>query len=532
MNRDEAEKLDGYGSGSMDWLKSPTRLAQEYGSSRKDLQVKAEQDTAEAALNQQKAVELGMQNTFNREAIEPIVAELQALKSKDIYNRTAQVVDASLRDGKYEDAWNSFLSDPSVKGLYQGMNVQSVQTFNPYNEAHVRAYRQSGMPEEVLNYLLKGTGADIVPTNENGQAVLNEQKVTPEDLKAIAMAYPLVQGLDNSIRVQPLGDFMASTGILKGVLSATDKQRYLDVVDQGINTLGKVAKSAYDSKLAKEKAEKEKLLAEAGETAQKAEGLKYDNQIKEKILSGDGTAESKAMEILKLTDPKTYAMLQKSQVELQTAEVGLETARAKLVETGKNIKLKDLEIGEKKEERADRIITKVGKIEALDNSIATVDKLIGRAAVLFPDGVVGTVGNVGAEFIPGSKTSDFFKSVETIDSQLWMDAIKEMKGLGALSNTEGDRVAKAIANLKSNQSKSQIIENLNVVKKYFNTSKQRAEQGIKIALDAGDTIGGGQPKDATPKVVNIGGKQFTVGQKVTNKNGTFLITENGPKKVN
>lgn len=486
---------------------------------RLKLQKEADSKAADAALNQQKAVELGMQNTFNREALEPIVAELQALKSKDIYNRTAQVVDASLKDGKYEDAWNSFLSDPSVKGLYQGMNVQSVQTFNPANEAHVRAYKQSGMPEEVLNYLLKGADTNIVPANENGQVVLNEQKVTSEDLKAIAMAYPLVQGLDNSIRVQPLGDFMASTGILKGVLSATDKQRYLDVVDQGINTLGKVAQGAYKAKLAKEQAETSKLTAEASETTQKAEGLKYDNQIKEKILSGDGTAESKAIEILKLTDPKTYAMLQKSQVELQTAEVGLETAKAKLVETGKNIELKDLEIAGKQIEQQDVVQGKTSKAEELSTGVGQVDKLIGSLSKLSDIPLI----TKGAAMVPGTDAYDFNQDLETLKAKGFLASVPQMKGMGALSDAEGKHLSAAISSLDLGQSKKQLEYNLGLLRKVLNREKTLLQSQLGTTQ---------QEQSKATKVVNIGGRQFAVGQKVTNKNGTFLITENGPKKVN
>lgn len=486
---------------------------------RLKLQKEADSKAADAALNQQKAVELGMQNTFNREALEPIVAELQALKSKDIYNRTAQVVDASLKDGKYEDAWNSFLSDPSVKGLYQGMNVQSVQTFNPANEAHVRAYRQSGMPEEVLNYLLKGADTNIVPANENGQVVLNEQKVTPEDLKAIAMAYPLVQGLDNSIRVQPLGDFMASTGILKGVLSATDKQRYFDVVDQGINTLGKVAQGAYKAKLAKEQAEKEKLLAEASETTQKAEGLKYDNQIKEKILSGDGTAESKAMEILKLTDPKTYAMLQKSQVELQTAEVGLETAKAKLVETGKNIELKGLEIGEKKEARTEKILDKQAEVGNLDVGIQQVDTAIKSLDKNFDS----ATGKWLASYLPDAEAAALKKKLTTLDAKGFLASISQMKGMGALSDAEGQKISAAITNLTVDQKTPELRDNLNILRNFLVQRKEFLNRKLSTNQQAQKTSGT-QPTGYTSRT----GQFFPEGS----RHGNFVIKNGIPVKVN
>jgi hypothetical protein len=498
----------------------------------------------EALAKQETAKTAQMQNLVSQEQLANILGEQkQYMEQETARGRTLNELQLSFNYGSFEGFNNLIKNDPIVSKAWVG-RADKIEAFNPYMQEHIDAYRRAGMPEEVLDVMVNSfkafdNGAPHVVVGEDRES---GTKYTPEDIKAIRMAYPIVynQGKYMATTTQ---DFIAEAGLLKTVYSPQERENITKILDKGKVALAGMTQDMYKATIAKTQAEADKATGEGikatGEGAEaqgKAETSKLSNELMQQILAGDGTAEEKLKRLQDLTNPKLAMERKTAEAQLKKAEVDLKTAEQNLVKTGKDIELKGLEIGEKKEERADRIITKVGKVEALDNSMASVDKLIDRASVLFPDGVIGTVGNMVAEQASGSRTSDFFKSVETIDSQLWMGAIQEMKGLGALSNTEGDRVAKAIANLKSNQSKSQIIDNLKIVKNYFNASKQRAERGIKVALDAGDAIGTSTTNTSNTKpggkTVNLGGKDYVIGSIVTNAKGTFQITENGPIKVN
>jgi hypothetical protein len=97
---------------------------------------------------------------------------------------------------------------------------------------------------------------------------------------------------------------------------------------------------------------------------------------------------------------------------------------------------------------------------------------------------------------------DYASAVDTLKSQAFLNQVSQMKGTGALSNAEGEKIQTALANLSINQSKEAFDRNLNVI---FNTMDSAKKRSISLGKPYGLTetdfgvVSNEQP--ATPKNV-------------------------------
>lgn len=100
---------------------------------------------------------------------------------------------------------------------------------------------------------------------------------------------------------------------------------------------------------------------------------------------------------------------------------------------------------------------KTDKVDAYNSGMDTMTRTIDTAnKVLNSPGFTGYFGTnlnpLSSRFIPGTDAADTSALVDTLRSQGFMSGIQQMKGLGALSNAEGQKVMDAIGNLSANQS--------------------------------------------------------------------------------
>lgn len=100
---------------------------------------------------------------------------------------------------------------------------------------------------------------------------------------------------------------------------------------------------------------------------------------------------------------------------------------------------------------------KTDKVDAYNSGMDTMTRTIDTAnKVLNSHGFTGYFGTnlnpLSSRFIPGTDAADTSALVDTLRSQGFMSGIQQMKGLGALSNAEGQKVMDAIGNLSANQS--------------------------------------------------------------------------------
>jgi len=78
--------------------------------------------------------------------------------------------------------------------------------------------------------------------------------------------------------------------------------------------------------------------------------------------------------------------------------------------------------------------------------------------------------------LPATSAREFEGLVKTLTSQAFLNEIEKMKGLGALSESEGNKVASAVANLDTLQDNKALRNQLNIAANIFKSGRARAEK--------------------------------------------------------
>jgi hypothetical protein len=100
--------------------------------------------------------------------------------------------------------------------------------------------------------------------------------------------------------------------------------------------------------------------------------------------------------------------------------------------------------------------------------------------------IAGTIK--GRAFTYSNKSADAEKAIETLKDQTFLSQIKQMKGMGALSEKEGDRLASSIANLSLTQSPERLQRNIEYIESTMTKAVQKAQSmggGTTAASAAG-----------------------------------------------
>lgn len=79
-------------------------------------------------------------------------------------------------------------------------------------------------------------------------------------------------------------------------------------------------------------------------------------------------------------------------------------------------------------------------------------------------------------FIPGTDAADTSALVDTLKSQGFMSGIQQMRGLGALSNAEGQKVMDAIGNLSASQSEASAKASIKAIISTTQKAQERLQQ--------------------------------------------------------
>lgn len=102
--------------------------------------------------------------------------------------------------------------------------------------------------------------------------------------------------------------------------------------------------------------------------------------------------------------------------------------------------------------------------ETTGNSIAGIGTVLGQM-----------LGN-----IPGTENKDFRGQLESLKSQIFLPAVQQVKGMGALSNAEGEKLTASVAALDANMSPTAFKNALGVVERYMTKGLQKglANRGV------------------------------------------------------
>lgn len=115
--------------------------------------------------------------------------------------------------------------------------------------------------------------------------------------------------------------------------------------------------------------------------------------------------------------------------------------------------------------------------DAIDNTKLTIKNILNSPGL---DMATGATSLLNA--VPGTDAKDTAALVDTLKSQAFMSEIQKMKGLGALSENEGKKVADALGSLDLGQSKAQFTKTLGVITEILDKTKSGLDIKFKSQL--------------------------------------------------
>lgn len=107
-------------------------------------------------------------------------------------------------------------------------------------------------------------------------------------------------------------------------------------------------------------------------------------------------------------------------------------------------------------------------------TIGTINRLMEHPGRM---GATGT-WNLG-RMVPGSDASDFGAEVETLKAQTFLPMVQQLRGMGALSNAEGEKLNAAVGALRFDMSEKAFNESLSRIRDQFGSALGRAGVDVK-----------------------------------------------------
>lgn len=220
--------------------------------------------------------------------------------------------------------------------------------------------------------------------------------------------------------------------------------------------------------------------------------LKKAKKEIEKISSDIGLSKAKTAQTWReyqnapvLTQIKMGNMLiSKENTKLRTMEALLkkETNELKRDELKLKIDEKKQKIEEKKtevEKKENDIQAEASSsLESFDRTIKTIEDIKSHPGLEAATGASSFVS-----IIPGTDAKDVSSLIETLESQAFTAEVSKMKGLGALSESEGKKLSASVANLDRGQSTEAFIKQLNTALSIFKKGKERVEKKYNIKTE-------------------------------------------------
>lgn len=167
-----------------------------------------------------------------------------------------------------------------------------------------------------------------------------------------------------------------------------------------------------------------------------------------------------AMDIAKkgwdITKIQEDIAINKENAKIAAAQLAISREANSLKKQEMNVKLEEL-----KRDRDEKVRTKVADVESarfnMDNMLNTADRILAT-----PLGVIKSATGPVASKMPtiSADTANFEELVSTLGSQAFLAQIPNIKGMGALSNAEGEKLQAALQNLSLRQSSDRLVENV------------------------------------------------------------------------
>ncbi|NRA49981.1 MAG: hypothetical protein HRU12_12680, partial [Phaeodactylibacter sp.] len=119
-----------------------------------------------------------------------------------------------------------------------------------------------------------------------------------------------------------------------------------------------------------------------------------------------------------------------------------------------------------------------GELDSINQSLGTLGK------ILDSPGLSGFSGmDQFRSWIPGTSSANVKAWINQLDSQNFLTAVTQMKGMGALSENEGRKLSAAVAALDSNMTDDALRQELIDIQETLVAAKDRIETGKFVNSD-------------------------------------------------
>lgn len=266
------------------------------------------------------------------------------------------------------------------------------------------------------------------------------------------------------------GGFLTSTGLF---LASANPDKFKDT----LGALGENQKLPEEINL--KKAQTEKTKAEAEKT--KTENLWYGDKTQAEINNLESQVEDRQtgrvlqQQEMQLQNDQFYAKIDQDQQQFYE---NLNQEERKLAQTVFNVR-------EKPEQRMERL-EKVNKFASASQNAANTAKLAAEIANdPYLSYYTGGYWNKVMRSLPGTNEYNFHQKVKTLESQAFLIGAEGLKGLGAMTETEGAKVTVALANLNPSQDPGEFQKQLSALAKAASSVSTTASKNAQIYATKG-----------------------------------------------
>lgn len=164
-------------------------------------------------------------------------------------------------------------------------------------------------------------------------------------------------------------------------------------------------------------------------------------------------------------------------------------------------------------------------IDAFDRAIATAERLRthpGFNAYVGLPSINPLDGQLGPYTVPGSAASDFRAELDAMKAQVFLPMVQSMKGMGALSNAEGQKLTDAIGALDPSMSEAGFAQSLDRIisdlTAYRNRGMPQQQEGAPGATPAAPGVDRSRSLDDYRTGGNVAAQEgFKTGSFITEK---------------
>lgn len=250
------------------------------------------------------------------------------------------------------------------------------------------------------------------------------------------------------------------------------------------------------------------------ETFTKLQGERREAELQPSKLTESQAKAQKAAVEAKFAESGAALDLQKKgwditkiqeDIKIARQNAGIAAMNAQVAREGNQIKREEnqLKLRDMIDKRDEAVRTKAADLESartnMDNMLNTADRILKT-----PVGVVGSAAGPVSSRMPtlSQDTADFEALVETLGSQSFMAQIPNIKGMGALSNAEGEKLQAALQNFSLRQSPERLLENVKEAQRLITKARKNmtARSGLPETIpDTPDVRTSGGDIDALVK---------------------------------